>query len=190
MRQAVSNVDRDRLVDCYERDEDYVRLAHQHQQHQRRGTLPKSSRIDTSSPLGWRASEFTKISSSWTNSATIFGLQRLRGRSARGSRAACIACGQCGQNFTLCLAVFPSYGLIHHIRISLGSCHSFSSTKQGCVWYTTSKLPELTPSLTGSSVTLQLDDREAAAPNRHSLHQHRLSILCNIIETELPVIKQ
>ena len=27
MPQAVSNVDRNRLIDCYERDEDYVRLA-------------------------------------------------------------------------------------------------------------------------------------------------------------------
>ena len=325
MPQAVTNVDRERLISCFERDEDYVNLAAslginrrtahgiittfvrtgRRQQLTRGGSTRRvfteemrealvqfvedkptatlnemrvkllelfphspvsnttiSRNLDASlitlkllrtTPTSWNMAEVKEERHAFAEWMVAAGIHknlifvdecgynlwtaRTQGRSARGARAVRVACSQRGQNLTLCLAVSPSYGLVHHMLLTGGMSKDRFSDFVGelsqllheearvCVIYDNAPphrdppglqkddheqraLPRYSPflniaenaisalksavkrRLTEPGLAVELSDQQAAQLNGRSLHQHRLSILRGIIESELPVITQ
>lgn len=325
MPQAVSNVDRERLISCFERDDDYVQLAASLGIHRRtalgiittfvrtgrRQQLPRGgttrqifteqmrealvdyieekptatlnemrakllqlfphSKVSTTTisrnldaslitlkllrtnPTTWNAADVKEDRRTFAEWMIVAGIHknlifvdecgfnlwtaRTQGRSSRGSRAVRIVCSQRGQSVTLCLAVSPTYGLVHHMLLTGGMTKEKFSDFLGelsqllydesrvCVIYDNAPPHRNTPELqhqdheqraqpryspflnitenaisalksavkrrlTEPALTLELNDRETAALNGQSLHQHRLSILRSVIESELPVITE
>jgi len=98
---------------------------------------------------------------------------RTQGRSIQGTRAVRVACSQRGQNLTLCLAVSPSYGLVHYMLFTGGMTKERFSDFLGelsqllheeprvCVIYDNAPPHRDTP-------TLQHDDHDQRALPRYS----------------------
>lgn len=159
---------------------------------------------------------------------------RTQGRASRGQRAIRIVDRQRGKNLTLCLAVSPAHGLVHHFFVEGGMTKEkfsdflselstlFAETDLCIVFdnapphrdppllqhesHETRALPRYSPflnitenaiscaksyakqELSAPETQVEISDRERAYRNGLTLHQHRMTILKNIVLNSLPQI--